>query len=202
MGTTPGWKTYVRLYAKGIFLPTYGTWTLHVCERLSRMRPKRAVENQWRPSQLFTESRPLEFITKDILRPLLKTLSGNQVLLIITDRYKKLTRDVSIPKTTASHNEASFVDSWVIPYGFSKYDLTNSETQFITKFFELLCAFLCTKHLKSRWITSKRSGKLDISIGRQLHDRHTTWLIIWETRMYTCSSCRNRVATVYKDRRV
>lgn len=70
------------------------------------------------------------------LRRLLRTLSRNQLLLVIADRYKKITKAVSKSSTTALYEASLFLDNGLVPYGFLEYVLTYNETQFISKFFE------------------------------------------------------------------
>lgn len=50
-------------------------------------------------------------------------------------------------KTTASHIAAFAMDNWTIPYGIPTNVLTDSRTQFVSKFFQFLCAFLGRKRL-------------------------------------------------------
>jgi hypothetical protein len=46
--------------------------------------------------KLFPAAEPLEYVSLDILGPLPKTEHGNRFLLIITDRFSKLTRTVPL----------------------------------------------------------------------------------------------------------
>jgi Integrase zinc binding domain len=46
--------------------------------------------------KLFPASSPLEYVSMDILGPLPKTEQGNRFLLVITDRFSKLTRTVPL----------------------------------------------------------------------------------------------------------
>jgi hypothetical protein len=51
--------------------------------------------------QLLTAHEPLEFVAIDILGPLTKTAHGNRFLLVISDRFSKLTRTTPMRTTTA-----------------------------------------------------------------------------------------------------
>lgn len=42
--------------------------------------------------------RPLQFVMMEILGPLQKTNDGNQLLIVVTDKYSKLTRTLSNAK--------------------------------------------------------------------------------------------------------
>jgi Integrase zinc binding domain len=52
--------------------------------------------------KLFPASGPLEYVSMDILGPLPKTDHGNRFLLVITDRFSKLTR--MVPLRTITNN--------------------------------------------------------------------------------------------------
>lgn len=50
----------------------------------------------------------------DTMGPLLKTLNGNQFVLVMKDSYLKLTRAIQASKTNASHIASLyFMDNWV-----------------------------------------------------------------------------------------
>jgi hypothetical protein len=51
--------------------------------------------------QLFPAHEPLEFVAIDIFGPLPKTAHGNRFLLVISDRFSKLTRTIPMRTTTA-----------------------------------------------------------------------------------------------------
>ena len=68
--------------------------------RIGRCSPRKFVKNQ-KDLKLFPAAGPLEFVAMDLLRPLLKTAHGNQHVLVITDRFSKLTRSIQLRTTTA-----------------------------------------------------------------------------------------------------
>lgn len=71
-----------------------------------------------------------------------KKLSGNWFVMVITECYSKLTIAGPPSKTTALHIVSLILDNLVILYGIHKHVLKDNGTQFISKFLELLCAFL------------------------------------------------------------
>mgnify|MGYP003561719933 FL=1 len=75
----------------------------------------------------------------DILGPLPKTEHGNRFLLVITDRFSKLTRTVPLRTITALVVAKAFCDAWVFSYGPPRYLLTDNGTQFNAKFFLAVC---------------------------------------------------------------
>jgi Integrase zinc binding domain len=66
---------------------------------------------------LFPESGPLEFVAMDILGPLPKMEHGNRFLLVISDRFSKLTRTVPLRTITALGVAKAFCEAWVLSYG-------------------------------------------------------------------------------------
>ena len=53
----------------------------------------------------------------DIHGPLTKSKKGNVFLLVITDRFKKLTRVEPLRKITAYNVAVAFVENWIFAYG-------------------------------------------------------------------------------------
>jgi Integrase zinc binding domain len=80
---------------------------------------KNRVKERKRTSllKLFPASGPLEFVSMDILGPLPKTEHGNRFLLVISDRFSKLTRTVPMRTITALGVAKAFCDAWVFSYG-------------------------------------------------------------------------------------
>lgn len=89
------------------------------------------------------------FVERNTLRPLPKTFNSSQYVLVMTDRNYKLTRAVFTSKTTGSHIVSLFMHKWTMPWGIPTTGLTENLVQSVSKFFELLCAFLGSKHLRT-----------------------------------------------------
>lgn len=74
-----------------------------------------------RQIQLFSPSGLLEFIEIDILGPLLlrlpRTRSGNQFVVLNTDRYSTLARAVPPSQLSSTHVAHIFINNWVVTYG-------------------------------------------------------------------------------------
>ncbi|CDF32918.1 unnamed protein product [Chondrus crispus] len=103
------------------------------------------VKNQ-KDLKLFPAAGPLQFVAMDLLGPLPKTAHGNQHVLVITDRFSKLTRSIPLRTTTASVVANAFLDNWVYVYGAPRYVLTDNGPQFAAKFFDAVCALLGVRH--------------------------------------------------------
>ena len=63
--------------------------------------------------RLFPATRPLESLAVDIMGPLPKTKAGKQFLLVITDRFTKLTQVVGLRTVTAYTVAVAFCEAWV-----------------------------------------------------------------------------------------
>jgi Integrase zinc binding domain len=61
--------------------------------------------------KLFPASGPLDFVTINIFGPLPKTEHGNRFLLVISDRFSKLTRTVPLRTITALGVAKAFCDA-------------------------------------------------------------------------------------------
>jgi hypothetical protein len=103
--------------------------------RHCRVCAKNGVTERTSFLKLFPASWPLEFVVMDILGPLPKHEHGNRFLLVISDRFSKLTRTVPLRTITALGVAKAFCDAWVFSYGPQRYLLTDKGTQFYAKVF-------------------------------------------------------------------
>lgn len=97
--------------------------------------------------RLFSAAGPLQFVAMDILDPLSKTKPYNQHVIVLTDRYTRLTRTMPATTLTPTNAATVFVDNWVIPYGILTYSLTDNGPYFVSKLFRVVTACLGVKHL-------------------------------------------------------
>lgn len=109
--------------------------------------------------QLFPAAGPLESISMDLLGPLPKTLHGNQHVLVIKDRYSKMTRAIPLKQTTASIVAQTFVDNWIMPYGIPATLLTDNGPQFVGTFFAAVCLILGVKQLTTTAYHPQTNGQ-------------------------------------------
>lgn len=78
----------------------------------------------------------------DIHEPFPEMTQHNQHILVITDRYFKLTRAIYASKSTSTHVENHFFDHCIVPYVILTYLFTDNNVQLDSKLF----ASLCTLH--------------------------------------------------------
>lgn len=113
------------------------TETVRSCTTCAKNRIKERTRTSF--LKLFPASAPLEYVAIDILGPLPKTSHGNRFLLVMTDRFSKLTRTVPLRTTTALVCARAFCDHWVYSYGAPRHVLTDNGPQFTAKFFHAVC---------------------------------------------------------------
>jgi Integrase zinc binding domain len=102
---------------------------------------KNRVQERKRVSmmKLFPANEPIEFVPINILGPLPKTVHGNRFLLVISDRFSKLTRTTPMRTTTALAVAKAFCPHWGFAYGPPKFLPSDNGTQFTAKFFIEVC---------------------------------------------------------------
>ena len=121
--------------------------------------------------KLFPEAGPLEFVAMDLLGPVQRTASGDEHLLVITDRFSKTTRAIPMKSTTAVTVAKALFDHWVDPYGAPFYVLTDYGPQFVDKFFEAVCSMLGLQHyLKTAYHpqTNGQAARFNKTIAERL----------------------------------
>lgn len=102
-----------HFYWPSMAVDTYGV--VRQCATCARNRIK--LRKHAAALKLFPARAPLEFVVIDILGELVKTPRGNRYLLVMTDRYTKLTKVVPLKQITAPLVAQEFVTHWVYNYG-------------------------------------------------------------------------------------
>ena len=118
--------------------------TVRKCSTCAKNRIK--LRQRTNPLQLFPPAGPLESVAIDIFGPLLLTSRGNQYLLVMTDRYSKLTKSVPIKTTSAETVARAFTDEWALTYGPPKSLLADNGAYFNSKFFTSVCTILSVEN--------------------------------------------------------
>ena len=88
---------------------------------------------------LFPARCPREHVAIDILGPLPRTRSGYMYIVVITDRYSKMTAVHPLRNIAASTCAKAFCDEWVFKYGQPSLLLSDRGTQFTSDFFNTVC---------------------------------------------------------------
>lgn len=99
------------------------------------------ADHRWRSLQLVQVSGRLKFVLMVISIPLPETSNSHKLLLLLTDRYSKLTRSLPTSKKMELHIASHFMNSWIISYGIPMHVFTDNKTQIVSASFPTLCPF-------------------------------------------------------------
>ena len=109
-------------------------FTVRTCPHCAKNRVRLIKHSN--PMKLFAATTPLESVAMDLLGPLPPSKRGHRFILVMTDRFSKLTQVVAMKKTTAAMVAAEFCLHWVYKYGAPKETLTDNGPQFASKFLQ------------------------------------------------------------------
>ena len=110
------------------------------CEACAKERIKLRTHSA--PLKLFPARKPLEFVAIDILGLIEKTSDGFQYILVMTDRFSKLTKVVPLKKITAHTVAQAFLVHWCFNYGLPAVLLSDNGSQFTAALFKTVCTEL------------------------------------------------------------
>jgi len=80
--------------------------------------------------RLFPATEPFAALAIDLLGPLPWTPEGYEYILVICDRFTKVTRAVPLRDITALDGLSAFLDTWVASYGIPDSVLSDNGPQF------------------------------------------------------------------------
>ena len=158
----PGSRKMYATLRRTYFWPTMALdchFFLRNCPECSRERV--TLRKHTRALVLFPANAPLESIAMDLLGPFLKTPRGNTHILVITDRYSKLTRTVPMAKTDAYSVAVAFTQNWVFTYGPPRSVLTDNGPPFSSKFLQTVCIALGVRNLFTTTYNPKANGQAE-----------------------------------------
>lgn len=132
----PGGRKLYQSIRKNMYWPALAVdcyATVRRCPTCAKNRIK--LREHAQPLQLFPASGRLESVAIDALGELIKTARGNQYLLVISDRFTKLIKTVSLKGLSAAEIANAFVNHWVFNYGPPSELLADNGKYFTSKFF-------------------------------------------------------------------
>lgn len=127
------------------------------CRSCARIRGTRG--NKQHKVRLFPAVDPLTFVAMDLVGPFPKTKSGYTSILVMTDRFTKVTRAVPMRSTKTAAVAEAFLQNWVYAYGIPKYILTDNGPQFTSKLFEYVSVVLGIDHLRTTAYHPETNGQ-------------------------------------------
>jgi len=81
-------------------------------------------------------------VSIDILGPLISTTDGNRFILVMTDRFSKLTRTAPLRRITTVTVTSAFLSGWIAAYGPPDYVLSDQGKQMDNPFFRAVMKML------------------------------------------------------------
>jgi transposase InsO family protein len=128
---------------KSFFWPRIAEGAYEIVRQCDLCARNRISEKQkTNPLKLFPANGPLESVAMDVPGPLPRTKHGNRFLLVISDRYSKVTKTVPLRTNTALSVARAFCDHRAYVYGPPISLLTDNGPQFTAKFFQAVCSEL------------------------------------------------------------
>jgi len=111
--------------------------------------------------KLFPPRGPLEMVAIDILGPLPQSSRGFRFILVMADRFTKLTQAVPLRRITAYDVAVAFVEHWVFKYGPPETLLSDNGSQFVAHFFQRVCKLLHTANVFTTTYHPQTNGQVE-----------------------------------------
>jgi len=110
---------------------------------------RQSLRRHTSPLTPFPATEPLTDLSVDIFEPISATKAGNRFILVITDRFSKLTNCVALRRITALSVASASTDAWVACYGPPDLILSEKGPQFMLNFFVAVMKVLGTETVRT-----------------------------------------------------
>ena len=154
--------------------------TVRECEHCAKNRIR--LLKQANKMRLFPATTPLECCAIDILGPLPKSPDGYRFLLVVTDRFTKLTHAFPLKRIKADDVAIMFVNEWVFKYGAPKELVSDNGSQFVSTLFQEACkllsvdnAFTMTYHPQTNGQAERFNRSLTAMLRCYVEDHPAEW---------------------------
>lgn len=162
--------------------------------------------------KLFPATKLLTSVALEILRPLLRIQRNNLYLLVITDRFSKLTLTVTMQNITACDFERAFTAHWMFVYGTITSLLIDNSKQMASKFFTHICQILGVKNLFTTTYHPQINGQADkfnrticSALRKYIVDHPTDWYLFtpvltfeYNRQPHTCTGITQFYLVLFK----
>jgi len=132
--------------------------------------------------RLFPPTEPLSAVCLVLFGPLPKTAMGNRYLLVMVDRFSKLTRVVALPREDAETVASAFCDTWVASYGRPDALMMDNGPQLTSMLFQGVCRLMGFTNLCSTTYQSQTQGQVErynrtivAQLKAHVEDHQNTW---------------------------
>ena len=133
--------------------------TVQHCPSCARERIKQRKRQH--PLILFPAEGPLEDVAVDLVGPFPATKKGYKMILVISDRFSKLTQVVPLRNTEAYDCALAFVEHWVYKYGSPLRVVSDNGPQFVARFFQAVCRILGVQTTSSTSYHPQTNGQVE-----------------------------------------
>ena len=133
--------------------------SVRTCNACAKNRVK--LRKRTHPLRLFPAQRPLESLSIDILGPLTKTKKGHRFLLVITDRFTKLTQVIPVRRIDAYTVAVAFVEACIFKYGPPKTLTSDNGKQFAANFLQAVCSLLGLSNIFTSTYHPQTNGQVE-----------------------------------------
>jgi len=120
-----------------------------------------ALRRHTTPLRLFPATEPLTELSVDIFGPIPASKKGNRFILVITDRFAKLTKCVALRRITAISVASAIIDSWVSAYGPPDRILSDQGPQFTSNFFIAVMKMLGSETVRTTAYHPQTNGQVE-----------------------------------------
>ena len=134
-----------RYYWPSMVTDIYSTIT----KCTTRTQDRLSLRRHTSPLTLFPATEPLTDLSVEILGSIPATKAGNRFILVITDRFSKLTKCVALRRITAISVASAIIDAWIACYGPPDRILSDQGPQFMANFFIAAIKVLGTKTVRT-----------------------------------------------------
>jgi len=114
----------------------------HVEQRPACAKNRLSERRHTSTMKLFPALEPFSGLAMDLLGPLTTSRGGHKHVLVICDRFNKLTRAIPLRNTTALTVSPAFIDTWVSAYGTPDSVLTDNGPQFASVYYQGILGLL------------------------------------------------------------
>jgi len=162
MAAHPGMNRMYYTMRKAHYWPSMVTdihTTITKCTTCAQNRL--ALRRHTTPLTLFPATEPLTELSVDIFRPIPASKKGNRFILVITDRFAKLTKCVALRRITAMSVASAIIDAWVSAYGSPDRILSDQGPQFMSDFFISVMEMLGIETVRTTAYHPQTNGQVE-----------------------------------------
>ena len=131
---------------------------------------------------MFPATTPLECVAIDILGPLLSSKDGLRFILVVTDRFIKLSHTFRLKGINADAVAQMFLNEWLFKHCAPKQLVSDNGSQFVSLLFKQVCQILSNKKPFTTTYYSQINGqdkRFNLSLAEMLgcyvEDHPTDW---------------------------